>query len=99
MAGVGMATVAARLPRCRWGRAPISFGFHRGVSALLAQNPEWAPRGLPGQCPKGGSRTRSLEHPGFRPSLSRVSGAPFRNALPPSRDPGSVLSRRFWRGR
>ncbi|KAF6384301.1 abhydrolase domain containing 10, depalmitoylase [Rhinolophus ferrumequinum] len=45
MAGFGLASVAAWDPCRRWGST--AFGFHRGLSALLARKPERTPRWLP----------------------------------------------------
>ncbi|KAM9224704.1 palmitoyl-protein thioesterase ABHD10, mitochondrial [Dugong dugon] len=39
--------MAARVPCWNWGWAAVSFGPHRGLSALLARNPGRAPRWLP----------------------------------------------------
>ncbi|XP_062969753.1 palmitoyl-protein thioesterase ABHD10, mitochondrial [Cynocephalus volans] len=47
MAGVGTAAVAAWVPCRSWGWASVSFGPHRGLSALLARKPQRAPRWLP----------------------------------------------------
>ncbi|XP_047648679.1 palmitoyl-protein thioesterase ABHD10, mitochondrial isoform X2 [Phacochoerus africanus] len=43
MAGVGLAAAASWVPCRRRGWAVVSFGFHRGLSALLARKPERAP--------------------------------------------------------
>ena len=70
MAGVGLAAVAAWVPCRRWGLAAVTFGFHHGLSTLLARKTERAPQWLRGQCPKDWSKTRSFEHSGFRRFLS-----------------------------
>ena len=72
MAGVGLAAMAAWVPCRRSGWAAVTFGFHHGLSTLLARNIERAPQWLRGQCPKDWSKTRSFEHIGFRRFLSRA---------------------------
>uniref|UniRef100_A0A8D2CNQ6 Palmitoyl-protein thioesterase ABHD10, mitochondrial n=1 Tax=Sciurus vulgaris TaxID=55149 RepID=A0A8D2CNQ6_SCIVU len=47
MAGAGLAAVAAWVPCRSWGWAAVSFGPHRGLSALLPRKPQRAPRWLP----------------------------------------------------
>ncbi|KAB0342348.1 hypothetical protein FD754_019274 [Muntiacus muntjak] len=44
MAGVGLASAAAWVPCRRWGWAAVTFGFHRGLSTLLARKTERAPQ-------------------------------------------------------
>ncbi|XP_004391668.1 PREDICTED: mycophenolic acid acyl-glucuronide esterase, mitochondrial [Odobenus rosmarus divergens] len=46
MAGVGMAALGAWVPCRRWSKAAV-FGFHRGLTALLARKPEGTPLWLP----------------------------------------------------
>lgn len=88
MAGVSMAAVASWLPARRWGRAIVSFGLPRGLGTLLTRNPNWAPRWLPGQYPKGGSGMRSFKLPESRPSLPHAFlPTPFKSALPPILSP------------
>lgn len=69
MAVARLAAVAAWVPYRSWGWAAAPVGPHRGLGALLALIPQRAPRWLPGQCPKGGSRMRSFERLGFRQFL------------------------------
>jgi len=47
MAGVGMAALGAWVPCRRWNKAAV-FGFHRGLTALLARKPKGTPLWLPG---------------------------------------------------
>uniref|UniRef100_A0A8D2I916 Abhydrolase domain containing 10, depalmitoylase n=1 Tax=Urocitellus parryii TaxID=9999 RepID=A0A8D2I916_UROPR len=47
MAAVGLTAVAAWVPCRSWGWAAVSFGPHRGLSALLPRKPQRAPRWLP----------------------------------------------------
>ncbi|KAG8509491.1 Mycophenolic acid acyl-glucuronide esterase, mitochondrial [Galemys pyrenaicus] len=47
MAGVAMASATTWTPCRRWGWTAVSFGFHRGLSALFAWKPHRAPRWLP----------------------------------------------------
>lgn len=94
MARVGL---TSWVPCRRWGWMAVSFGFHRGLSTLLAPKAERAPRWLPGQCPKGWSRTRTFEHPGFRQFLCHAFLAP-RSEMPlrGSQYPSSRHFRQFW---
>ncbi|XP_025729806.1 palmitoyl-protein thioesterase ABHD10, mitochondrial isoform X2 [Callorhinus ursinus] len=46
MAGLGMAALGAWVPCRRWSKAAV-FGFHRGLTALLAGKPEGTPLWLP----------------------------------------------------
>ncbi|XP_037381472.1 palmitoyl-protein thioesterase ABHD10, mitochondrial [Talpa occidentalis] len=47
MAGVGLVSAATWMPCRGWGRAAVSFGFQRGLSALLELKPDRAPRWFP----------------------------------------------------
>ncbi|XP_036911238.1 palmitoyl-protein thioesterase ABHD10, mitochondrial isoform X1 [Sturnira hondurensis] len=47
MAGVGMVATGTRDLCKRWGLTAVSFGFHRGLSAVLARRSDRVPRRLP----------------------------------------------------
>ncbi|XP_054433289.1 palmitoyl-protein thioesterase ABHD10, mitochondrial isoform X1 [Pteronotus mesoamericanus] len=47
MAGVAMVAAGARDPCWRWGLTAVSFGFHRGLRALLARRSDTVPLLLP----------------------------------------------------
>uniref|UniRef100_A0A5F9CNN9 Palmitoyl-protein thioesterase ABHD10, mitochondrial n=1 Tax=Oryctolagus cuniculus TaxID=9986 RepID=A0A5F9CNN9_RABIT len=52
MAGVGLAAVAAWVPRRSWSWAAVSLGPQRDFSPLLARKPQQVPRWLPACRPK-----------------------------------------------